>query len=432
MAKAVGVRVPPFAEREPSVKDEKLPSTIKELNVKVPEEAIKRKREEILKYFKAKASIHGFRPGNAPLEIVERVFKEEIKERVTDELINEYGRKAINESGFTPLNAPVVKEYSYGDDGSLLFSIIFEVIPSYDVVDYIGIEVELKKTIVQDKDVENALQSLRENYAQLVPVEDRGVQNGDIVELEVQKFIVPEKRALPVERYIWQIEKEVEDIPGLFENVMGMRVGEEKKFRILYPEEFHKKNLRGKEIETRVKIVTIKEKRLPELTDEFVSKIGDYKNLEDLKEKLRQKIMEEVERKEREIIENEVLRVLRERNPVEVPRTLENAELERLARSFEVRGEIEEEERERLIHTLRDIANSNVKNYLLLSKISEKEGLKVDKHEVETELRRATDLSSLSLNEIEKLRKDIEKRLILKKTLDFIISKAIIKYKEEN
>ncbi len=432
MAKAVGVRVPPFAEREPSVKEEKTPSTIKELHVNVSENEIKKKREEIIKYFKTRVKIPGFRPGNAPIEIVERVLKEEIKEKVTNELIYEYGRRAIAESGLNPLNTPVVKEYSYEGDGSLSFSIIFEVMPSYDVIDYTEIELELKKTNIEEKDIQNALQNLKESFGQLVPVEVRGVQKGDLVEIEVQRFIISEKRALPVERYRWQIQEEIEEIPGLFENVIGLKIGEEKKFRIVYSGGFYKKNLKGKEVETKVKIISIKEKKLPELTDEFVNQIGDYKNVNDLKEKLRQKIMEEKVKKEREAIETEILRILREKNPVEVPKSLEEMELQRLARSFEIKGEIGPEEEKRLIETLRNIANSNVMNYLILTKISEKEGVKVDRQEVESELRRTADLGSLSLQEIERLRNDTEKKLILKKTLDFIISKAIIKYKEEN
>jgi len=414
------------------VKEEKAWSTIREINVVVPKEEIEKKREEIVKYFKSRAKISGFRPGNAPFEMVERVFKEEIKERLTDELIYEHGRKAIAESGFNPLDTPSVKEWNYAEDGSFSFTIIFEVIPSYDVVDYTGIQIELVKKKVEEKDIENAIQKLLENFAQLIPVVDRGVQNGDIVEIEVQRFIVQEKRALPVERYRWQIEKEIEEIPGLLENIIGMKTGEEKRFKILYPSEFVRKNLSGKEIETRIKVISIKVKEVPELTDEFVSQIGEYKSVEELKEKVRQKLIEEFERKEREIVEAEALRILRERNPVETPRTLEKLELQRLAESVEIKEGISKEEMDRLIYALMKIANQNVMNYLILTKISEKEGIQVEKQEVESELRRSYDLSSLSLQEIESLRNEIEKNLILKKTLDFIISKAIIKYKEEN
>lgn len=432
MAKAVGVRVPPFAGREPSVKEEKSESTIREIKVVVPKEEIDRKREEVVRYFKIRAKIPGFRPGNTPVEMVERVFKEEIRERLTNELIYEHGRKTITESGFNPLDAPSVKELSYGEDGSLSFSIVFEVMPSYDVVDYTGIQIELVKKEVEEKDIETAIQNILEKFAQLIPVEDRGVQKGDIVEIEVQRFIVPEKRTLPVERYRWQIDSEVEEIPGLFGNIIDMKIGEEKRFKTVYPSEFHKKNLRGKEIETRIKVISIKIKKIPELTDEFVNQIGEYKSVKELKEKVRQTLIEEFEKKEREIVEAEILRILRERNPVEIPRSLEKLELQRLAHSFEIKGEMDPEESERLISVLRKIANQNVMNYLILNKISEKEGIQIEKKEVESELRSSYDLSSLSLQEIESLRNEIEKKLTLKKVLDFIISKAIIKYKEEN
>ena len=431
MAKAVGVRVPPFAEREPSVKEEKALSTIREINVVVPKEEIDRKKEEIIKNFKNRAKIRGFRPGNAPLEIVERVFKEEIEERLVNEIIYEHGSRAIEESGFSPLGSPSVKNWSYGEDGSLSFSIVFEVIPPYDVVDYKGLEIELVRKKVEDKDVENAIQNILERFSQLIPVEERGVQEGDIVEVEVQRFIVPEKRALPVERYRWQIYKEIEEVPGLYENIIGMKSGEEKRFKILYPEEFERKNLRGKEIETRVKVVSIKIKKTPQLTDELLSQIGEYKSVEELKEKIREKLSEEFEKREREILEGEVLRILREKNPVNVPIALEKMELQRLLNSIEVREDLSKEEMERLIFALSKIANQNAMNYLILTKIGEKEGIKVDKKEVESELRRTYDLSNLSIEEIERLKNDIEKKLSLKKTLDFVISKAIIKYKEE-
>lgn len=411
--------------------DKENPSTIRELHITVPEEEIKRRREEVVRYFKNFAKIPGFRPGHAPVEIVERVFREEIRERVAKELISEHGKRAIAESGLNPLDS-YVKEYSYGDDGSFSFSLIVEVIPPYDVVDYEGIEVELKKRVIEEKDVDNALQNLRESYAQLVPVENRGIQMGDIVELEVQRFVIQDKRTLPVERYRWLVEKSVEEIPGLFENIIGMMAGEERKFKVNYPSDFYKKNLRGKEVETKVKVISIKEKRLPEINDEFISQIGEYKNVEELREKIRQKLREEIERKEKEEMESEILRILREKNPVEVPKSLERREFERLANSFEIREDIGDEEKERLVSALLKIANQNVMNYLILNKISEKEGIKVEKQEVESELRKRADLSNLSLQQIEGLRREIEKNLILRKTLDFVISKAIIKYKEEN
>lgn len=414
------------------MKEGKEPSTIREIHGTVPEEDIRRKREELVNYFKNRAKIPGFRPGKAPVEIVERVFKEEIKDRLTKELILEHGRKVIAESGIAPLDSPVIKEYSYGGDGSLSFSLLVEVIPPYDVVEYRGIEVELRKTNIEEKDVENALQNLRRRFAQLVPVEERGSQQGDIVEIEVQRFVVQDKRTLPIERYRWHIEGEVKEIPGLFENVIGMRTGEEKKFRVVYPSDFPKKNFKGKEVETRIKIISIKEEKLPEITDEFVNQIGEYKSVENLKRELRKRLEEEVASKEREVIEEEILRILREKNPVEVPKTLEKAELKRLASSIEIKEEIGKDEEERFINTLKKIATQNVMNYLILTKISEKEGIKVERQEVESELRRTTDLSSLSLQEIEELRREIEKKLILRKTLDFIIGKAIIKYKEEN
>lgn len=432
MAKAVGVRVPPFAGREPSVKEEKLGSTIREIKVVVPKEEVDRKKEEVVKYFKIRAKIPGFRPGNTPVEIVERVFKEEIRERLTNELIYEHGRKAIVESGFDPLDTPSVKEWNYREDGSLSFSIILEVMPSYDVVDYTGIQIELVKKEAEEKDIENAIQNILEKFAQLIPVEDRGIQRGDIAEIEIQRFVVPEKRALPLERYRWQIDSEVEEIPGLFDNIIDMKIGEEKRFKIVYPSDFPNKNLRGKEIETRIKVISVKMKKIPELTDEFVNQIGEYKSVKELKEKVRQTLIEEFKKKEREIVEAEILRILRERNPVEIPRALEKLELQRLIHSFEIKREMSTEERERLISALKKVANQNVINYLILTKISEKEGIQIEKKEVESELRSSYDLSSLSLQEIESLRNEIEKKLILKKVLDFIISKAIIKYKEEN
>ncbi|MGQ9618434.1 MAG: trigger factor [Candidatus Aminicenantia bacterium] len=413
------------------MKEEKPSSTIKEVHVEVPKEEVEKKREQILKFFVSRAKIHGFRPGNAPREIVERVFKEEIKEKSTDELIQEYGKKAIEKTRLTPLHAPYVTQYSYKDDGSLSFTLSFEVIPSYDVDFYSGIEIEVRRKIVGEKEIESGLQSLRENFAQLIPVTDRGVKVGDIVEIEIQRKILSEKRTLPVERYRWKVEKEIEEIPGIFENVLGMKNGEEKIFIITYPEEFSKKNLRNKEIETRVKVLSIKEKIYPELNEEFVTQIGDYKDLQDLKNKLKDKLEEEFKKREREEAEREILKVLREKNSVEVPQFLVNIELESIASSLDKRGGMSEQEESRLIEAFRDLATENVKNYLILSKISEKEGIKVEKNEVETELRKAYNLNNLSYSEIERLREKIEKKLIFRKTLDFVLDKAIIKYKEE-
>jgi len=270
--------------------------TTRELELEIPAERVRQEYEKVLKEYVARVKLPGFRKGYAPREMVQRLFDAEIKEAVLDNLIPDTLRETLNSLQVIPVNVPTVKDVNFTDEGGVQCLVSFEVWPGFELpADYLEKKVEVSRPEVEESEVEAVLNRLRENTAEYLPVADRGVQDGDYVVIEIQGRETASKKLLPAEKVV-VLAGHPDNEPRLNEVLPGMKPGEEKIFTVQYPEDFRQKRFAGKEIEYRLKVLEIKEKKLPDLNDDFARLVDEeVEGLEALREKIRQDLLKHKE-----------------------------------------------------------------------------------------------------------------------------------------
>jgi len=241
--------------------------------------------------FRREARFPGFRPGKAPLELVTRTYSKQIEEEVKRKLISENYRKAVEDQKLQVVSKPDIEEIQFGRGQALQFAATVETAPEFTLPEYKGIPIRREVKLVSDADVEHALNVLREQQATYSDVA-RPVQMGDFVVVNYSGTsdgkpltdIAPTARGLTQKNNSW-LHMATPDpfIPGFTEQLVGAQAGERRTVTVDFPGDFVAPQLAGKKGVYEVEILQVKEKVLPELTEEL-AKSYRAENLEKLRE----------------------------------------------------------------------------------------------------------------------------------------------------
>lgn len=409
--------------------------TVRELELEISAETVKKEYEKVLRDYVARVKLPGFRKGYAPRDMVQRMFEAEIKEAVLDNLIPDNLRQELEALKVVPVNIPTVKSVDFSLDGGVKYQVSFEVWPEFDLpADYLEKKVEKEKTQLEETEVEAVLNRLRENAAEYLPVAERGVQNGDYVVIEIQGRETSSKKFMPVEKVV-VLAGHQDNEPQLNEVLPGLKPGEEKTFIVNYPPDYRQKKFAGKEIEYRLKVLEIKEKKLPELNDDFARLVDEVENLEALKEKIRQDLVRHREDEARDKAINQYLEKLAADINLAIPESMLKEEAQAIIqRQFreEALKKIPSELWPGLMEQARKQAETSLKNHILLRKIAAREGLEITAEEFEQELKKVSESRNLPLDQLKAaLARDgrdeeWKLNLLLRKTVDFLTGRIII------
>ncbi len=407
------------------------------LEVTIPKERVKEEIDSVYKDIRKKAKLRGFRPGKVPMSVIRSLYKNQATATAIRNLIEKTYPEALEKSKLKPLKEREIEPGALTEDDDFEYTVMVEVIPEFELSDYKGIEVEVTPIEVTEAEIEAEINRLRETHAELQKIDEpRPLKEGDYVVLDFQGFQDGE----PLEHfkatdYMAELGKKQlhEDIE---KELIGAKVGENKVIKLKYPEDFQNKELAGKEIELHLTIKEAKEKVLPELDENFLKTIGEYKTIDELKKAIAQQIKEQKENIRDEYIKNYILNQLTEKTEIDVPETLIEEELEdMLNRAFqfttpEVRKAIDLEKYRK---ELRPTAEQKVKAKLILGRIADKEGIKAEEEEVKEELEMMAKHLKVS---VEKMNNPyvigrIESRIIGEKVLVFLKENAQIKEVEK-
>ena len=409
-------------------------NTERRVEVFIPKEEVIGKLEEVFKELEREAKIKGFRPGKAPRRVIEATYGSYIFEEVSSRLVSQSFEKALEEVSVIPISRPRIIKDKIERDKEFHYTAVFEVIPEFEVKEYIGIELKKQKREVKEEDVERVLNQLRERGAQAKPIgEDREVRTGDYLIIDYVGTLdgkpVKDLKAKDAQVIVGdkRLMAEFED------NLIGMKKGEEKEFEFTYPEDFQMKGVAGKTIKFTATVKEILEKILPELDDDFSKDLGE-ENLEGLKKKIREDLEKRVNKEFEDKLKGELIKVLLERNPFDVPPSLIENEALRLKREFALNLErhgvklpVLNDEAE---GGFRERAEQNVKVSIILGAIARKEGVQVDEDEVDNKL---IEISKSAAVTFQKVREIYEKNnmidslkasLVEDKVLNFLIEKS--------
>ncbi|MBI4853535.1 MAG: trigger factor [Acidobacteria bacterium] len=379
----------------------------KQINVEVPAEKVSEEFKRVCKMVAQNASVPGFRPGRAPVSVVKTRFRKEIREQVMRDMLPDVLKSAIVDNKLAVVGEPNIDEFTLNEGQPLVFKAKVEVLPDFELKDYKGLPLTKKIRIITDDMVEKQLEKLRQQQANLTPVEDREVQDKDYVNVDVKgKFL--NHQADDIKSEGLQLEVGSSNLqPEFTETLKGMKIGDERTFEVNYPEDSTNKTLAGKHLEYTLKLNSIKIKEVPELDDDFAQGLGEYENLADLRQKTREQFENNAKEEALERLNDVVLEKLLSDYNFEVPDFLvEGQTKERLENFITSLARQGVDPRNTQIDWMglrnaqRDVAIKDVKVALILEKIAEKEQIELSDAELNDEIKRMAKSTDLSFDAV--------------------------------
>ena len=408
--------------------------TRRELELDIPPAVVGEEFDKILTEYASKAKLAGFRKGKAPRDLVQRMFFAEIQKEAVDSLVPKALSEELKASGLRPVSVPVIIDAHFEEDRTLHSRVAFEVLPEFELPVYKKVRLARREAAVDDKEIERSLEELRQRAAEYVPAEDRGVTDGDYVVIELQGRDLRTKKAFQVEKIVI-LAGHAENDPSLDENLSGMKPGEEKTFSVTYPKDHANKKLAGKDVEYRLKAQSIKEKKVLPLNDDLAKTLGDYRGLEDLKERVRAGLLASRQISTRNKAASELLEKISAEVTVELPESLiedeTRAVLRRILSSYP-QAQLGKDQAEQLAAESKKQAERNIKNNLILTRIAEREAITVSETEVEEEIKGLAQANQVPMEKVvetvdrEGKRGDLEENILFRKTVDFLLGQAIM------
>ena len=298
------------------------------------EDAMKKVYFKSAKYF----NIPGFRKGKAPMQIVEKYYGPEIfYEDAFNEVAQEALEEAVEENKLDVVSRPEVdvKQMEKGKD--LIFTVVMQTKPEAEVSKYKGIEIKKVEYNVTDEDVEHELHHMQEHNSRLISVDDRAVESGDTTTIDFEGSVdgVPFEGG-KAENYDLEIGSNT-FIPGFEDQIIGMKIDEEKDVKVKFPEEYFSKELAGKDAVFKVKLHEIKKKELPELDDEFAKDVSEFDTLDELKADIKAKQEKQNEEKAKYETQDAVIKALCENVKVDIPSGMVEMEIDNMIKDIEQR-----------------------------------------------------------------------------------------------
>jgi len=368
----------------------------RELELEIPADNVQKATEKIARDLARVARVPGFRPGKAPVTLIRRRFADDIQGEVVQSLVPEYLEKALDEKKLIPVTRPEVDKVEFKEGEPLRFRAVFEVLPEFELGDYNGVEVQVDAVETGDAQIDKTIEELRERAATYVPVEDRAAKDGDYVLIKL--IGTPEGGGDPVQadNILCHLGAE-ETLDSFNENLRGAKPGETKQFRSAYPADYPDQKLAGKTFDYTVDVQGIKEKKLPELNDEFakdaVGEGGGVATLAELRTKIHENLEAAKEQQQASQAREKILETLVKRHDFPVPEALVEGQmdvrLERVVRSLAAQGvdpRAVNVDWVALRRGQRDRAVNDVKAELLLDRIATAEKIDATEEDVEKEI----------------------------------------------
>lgn len=420
------------------VQVENIDSVKKKVEVVLPEEKINSIRESIYSELQKQAKIKGFRPGKVPRPMIMSYYKDYIDDELKKRMVQETMYEALDEAKVNPVVQPVVDFINEADRQGYVLEC--EVIPDIELPAYKGIEVEVEPIEVSDEEVAKRLDGLQHMHAEVVAIEGgRGAQNGDLVIIKYQGY-EGGKPVKGIETEAYPVELGSSTLMPEFENALiGMKESEEKEIPISFPDDYPDKDIAKKTLQFKVTLKDIKEKRLPEVNDEFAKDLN-FDNIEAMHKGLRDEIAKEKENVRSKEVAQKVMDALIGAVDIPVPKILLEKRIEMMMEEAKSRFKAdrltEEEARaieERFRKDFEKSAETRIKSEILITKISEKEGISADENDVQERIKKIAEDAKRPLNDVRNfyeqynLLNNLRSSIIEERTISFLRDNALIK-----
>jgi trigger factor len=364
--------------------------TRKRLVVEIPSAVVDAEIERVTQTYSRAARIPGFRPGKVPTRLVKQRFRQQILHDVAHDLIPRAVDDALRARGVEPVDTPDIRDVVVDEGQPLKFTASFETVPPIDPGDYSSISLRRPPAVLEADAVERALTQLQNRMARYESVEERGIEMGDTVTVDLER----RSEGTGTDRH--------EDVnielgasanpPGFDAELLGLLPAAMKQFTIRYPDDHTIRELAGTSLEYDVTIKAIRRRVLPDLDDELAKDL-ELDSLEALRERVRQDLLAEADQNAERQVRADLLKELSGRITVEVPDTLLEREMDRRTEEFArrlVEQQIDPKQTNidwnQFRESQRVPAREAVKSALVLDEVARREGLVVTDADIEREL----------------------------------------------
>ena len=374
------------------------------------EEAIQEVFKKSAKYF----NIPGFRKGKAPFKIVERYYGDSIfYEDAFNELAPVVYDEEIKENKIEVASRPQIDVVQMEKGKDLIFTAIVATKPEVKLGKYKEIPLKKIEYKVTDEDIDHEINHMAEHNSRMVTVEDREVKDKDIVTIDFEGFTDGKPfEGGKTENHDLTIGSKT-FIPGFEDQIIGMKIGEEKDIKVTFPEDYFSKDLAGKEATFHVVLHGIKEKQLPTIDDEFAKDVSEFDTLKELKDSIKEKMEKENEERAKHETEDAAIEEVCKNTNIDIPEGMVELEIDNIMQNLDQRlsyqglnleqylkmmGKSEEDFRK----DYKEQAEKNVKTRLVLEQIVKDEKIKEDEKYIKEKLEEMAKQYNRKVEDLEK------------------------------
>lgn len=414
------------------------------LTIEVPAEELDKGIKAACKSLANRVNIPGFRKGHAPRRILEmHIGKEAIMDEAFDRVAQKAFDAALKQENLDPVDRPQVDIVTLEEGKDVVFKATITPVPEVTLGEYKGLKVAKDAVVVTDEQINEQVENIRGHHAKMIDAEEgAAVANDDFITLdfkgEVDGVAFPggEGKDYPLQIGSHSFIDNFED------QLIGLKVGEEKDVNVTFPEEYHAKDLAGKAAVFHCKINSIKHKQLPELTDEFVKEHTSYENIEDMKAKLRETTEKRMEREADTKRRNEILKQATDNITVEIPDVMVENRVSNMVQELSVNLENQgmnldaylkytNMDMDKLREQYKESAAIAVKTDLMLDAVAKAEDIKVENADINAEIALLAATYGTTPQEVSKIIKkngsigNLVATVLHKKAANFVIDSAV-------
>ena len=414
------------------------------LTIEVPAEELDKPIKAACKSLANRVNIPGFRKGKAPRRILEmNIGKEAILDEAFDRVAQKAFDEALKQENLDPVDRPQVDIVTLEEGKDVVFKATITPVPEVTLGEYKGLKVAKDAVEVKDEQVEEQVKNILNHHAKMVDAEEGAtVANDDFITLDFKgevdgvAFAGGEGKDYPLQIGSHSFIDTFED------QLVGLKVGEEKDVNVTFPEEYHAKDLAGKAAVFHCKINSIKHKEMPELTDEFVKASTSYESIEDMKAKLRENIEKNAQREADTKRRNEILKQATDNITVDIPEVMVENRVSNMIQELSVNLENQgmnldaylkyaNMDMAKLREQYKESAAIAVKTDLMLDAVAKAEDIKVENADINAEIALLAATYGTTPQEVSKIIKknhsigNLVATVLHKKAANFIIDSAV-------
>ena len=423
---------------------EKLEKGMAKLTITVTADVVAEAEDKVYKRQKNQISIPGFRKGKAPKKIIEKMYGEGVflSDAIND-VINETYPDAVKECGEEIVSNPKI-DLSQAEPGKdLIYTAEVALKPEVKLGKYKGVEIEkLEAPKVSEEDIEKELKRQQDANAKIVDVTDRPVQNGDMIKLDFAGTVDGEAfEGGKAENYDLTIGSG-SFIPGFEDQLVGMNIGEEKDVNVTFPEDYGQKDLAGKAAVFACKVNAIKEKKLPELNDEFADEVSEFSTLDEYKKDIEKNLLVRAEEQYKQTKENAAVAAAVADADIEIPDAMLETQAESLVNEFAQNLQMQGMnidmylqytglQKDQLVEQFKPQAKTRIQNSLVLEAVAKAENIEASDEDLAAEYEKMAAQYNMPVDNIKKVfgeseqyKDDMKKDIALRKAAELIAANA--------